>query len=240
MTTVKVTIIGDINCDIMNDQTQPTKMLQSLCNHFNLSILKTPPTRITEHTETILDIIVTSDQNCFHNPKSTPFSGSDHHIVSCLYTPRGQKQHQPGNYIRTRCYKRLTREVAEQLASKDDLWQDILAFEDVETCVECFNIFIHELQNVLCPSKWRRIRTKNTPPWFLNPDIQNLRKLRIKAHKVAIYSKSHSSWEEYRHLRNYVTSKLRQAKANYLTSLAKTDQRKLWKHVSHIKGKKTT
>lgn len=54
-------ILGDLNSDLLqNNYHKPTRLLQSLCELYQLNQVISEPTRITEHSKTLIDIICTN------------------------------------------------------------------------------------------------------------------------------------------------------------------------------------
>ena len=47
------------------------------------------PTRITINTSSQIDVILTTDAQCFDSTRVYPFSGSDHHLIVTHFYPRG-------------------------------------------------------------------------------------------------------------------------------------------------------
>ena len=56
----EIIIMGDLNINMLKSNTTGEKLLKELCKDFNLSQLITNPTRITQTTRTLLDIIITN------------------------------------------------------------------------------------------------------------------------------------------------------------------------------------
>ena len=55
-------ILGDLNCNLLNSEGQDSRALINFCHSYNLSQLIKTPTRVTESSKSILDIILTSDE----------------------------------------------------------------------------------------------------------------------------------------------------------------------------------
>lgn len=86
-------LLGDLN--INTTMAQPSQNLSSLHRlntTFNLSILQTPPTRITETTSSTIDLMITDSPECIRkSATSTANSFSDHEIVYLINDVRVPK-----------------------------------------------------------------------------------------------------------------------------------------------------
>ena len=55
-----VYIIGDLNCNLLNVELTETKFLTGVCKSFNLSRFIASPTRVTDSSSSLIDVILTS------------------------------------------------------------------------------------------------------------------------------------------------------------------------------------
>ena len=53
-------IMRDLNCNLLNAECAETKSLTSFCEQFNLSQLIASPTRVTDSSSSLIDVILTS------------------------------------------------------------------------------------------------------------------------------------------------------------------------------------
>ena len=53
-------IMRDLNCNLLNAECTETKSLTSFCEPFNLSQLIASPTRVTDSSSSLIDVILTS------------------------------------------------------------------------------------------------------------------------------------------------------------------------------------
>ena len=61
----------------------------------------------------------------------------------------------------------------------DDIWDDVLSrFDNISDCVECFNLIINGLLDLLVPLKKLRVRQKHCP-WLFSPSLTRARHLII-------------------------------------------------------------
>ena len=95
-------MVGDLNCDLLVSSSK-SRTLNNLCTSRNMKQLITQPTRVTETSKSLIDIIFTS------NPAIIVHSGivethiSDHFLVFAAFNLRMPKP--PAAYVVARTYK---------------------------------------------------------------------------------------------------------------------------------------
>ena len=67
-----ISILGDLNCNMLNDNDPACQALTSFCSSFNLLQLITHPTRITQNSETLIDVLLATNGNLVMERKSFP------------------------------------------------------------------------------------------------------------------------------------------------------------------------
>jgi len=118
----------------------------------------------------------------------------------------------------------------------DDIWDDVLSkFDNLSDCLECFNLIITGLLDLLVPLKKLRVHQQDCP-WLSDASLTRAHRLRDIAHIRTLKSRSLSDWSLYRSLRNKVNSMLRSAKTKYfenLLSSLRNNPGKLWRPLSN-------
>ena len=56
-------ILGDLNCNVLDSNNPGQCALSNFCTCFNLTQMVDNPTRVTEHSRTLIDVILTSSEN---------------------------------------------------------------------------------------------------------------------------------------------------------------------------------
>ena len=82
---VPIYLLGDLNCRLEDSNNPEAKALINFCRSYNLSILITTPTRVTETSKSILDVILASDTKQIQ--KATVMENSItayYHVLSCI------------------------------------------------------------------------------------------------------------------------------------------------------------
>lgn len=67
-------------------------------------------------------------------------------------------------YLVVRQFWKITDEVISKIMKHSDILNEVLDFRNIDDSVECFNIVVAKLMDMICPLKTRRI-CSNSPPW---------------------------------------------------------------------------
>ena len=194
--------LGDLNIDIIRKETTDAIELGNFCKQHNLEQLIKEPTRITETTRTIIDVVITDIMSkcrgvqVIHNPCL-----SDHAMILVDFDIMKPK------LIRQIKFRRKLSDInLEQF--KYDLksipWHLVTASNDVDIMVEMLNNHLISLFDIHAPLQ--KIICKNTPKPWITSIIKFMMTLRDKALIKAHMKKNESSKNYYRDLKNLVTS----------------------------------
>jgi len=184
--------LGDLNCDQLCPNEAETKYLKSILDSFGPTQLIKDPTRITEHGESLLDIIITDRTELVESCGiSSPIGSSDH----CLtYVTLNYK------YLRIhyRNYNLLNEETFLKNAQALN-WKQIEVKENIDN-----KVHLHENSVTSFFDLHARIRTvriaKNKSPYISN-NTKPLVKLRDMAHRKFKCTRLQQHWDEYKELR---------------------------------------
>lgn len=78
-----------MNADFLVPSLSQTKLLSSVMRQFKFVDLVCEPTRVTMSSSSQIDVLLTTDAECFELTAVFLFSGSDHHIVISHFYARG-------------------------------------------------------------------------------------------------------------------------------------------------------
>jgi len=154
-------------------------------------------------------------------------------IVSHFY-PRGVCVDPPSHqFVVSRNFQRLDIDKLNEILTCDDIWDDVFSkFDYPSDCLECFNLIMSYLLDLLIPPRTLRTRRQNCP-WLSSCVLAIARRLHDVAHRKALKSGSDLDWSNYRALHNKATSMLQSAKTAYfngLISTFSTKPGKFWRH----------
>ena len=112
---VDVIILGDLNCNLLQDNAE-SRALNDFCSSFNLTQLINKPTRVTENGESLIDVVMTTNEKLIASNDVLMSTISDHNLVyislklkkprikSCYVTTRSYTQYKADNFLRDLSY----------------------------------------------------------------------------------------------------------------------------------------
>ena len=203
-------ILGDFNADCTN---RIPPHLQHIISTNNLYQLVNKPTRITEHTSTIIDLILTPCPDLIKYTDVLPPVCSVH---SCPYivlkhknTPRNSHKRTIFNYSKLDVLKLTT-----ELMKVD--WERILSLESIDEAAEKVSDELLSLAKLCMPVKEVKTDERDAP--WITLEIKKLMKKKNEIHKLAKHLNSDWTWALFRRVRNDLTDKIRNRKTHtYLT-----------------------
>lgn len=221
-----ILIMGDVNIDhtIQNP-------LADTFNSYNFNQIIQEATRITSHSEKIIDIIYTNFPDQIGN-SGTLIADliSDHRLTYCNVKVFIIKD--PPKFITFRDFKNMNHD-----SFLDDLanvkWDNLLYIQNLDSKVEYLTSNMIDLFDRHAPFTTKQI-TKAYAPW-LTYNIKCIMRRRDLALQKFKKSKSNPDWEHYRQLRNHAVSAIKNEKKAYLTHCTKSnDDKVLWKAIKQF------
>ena len=177
---VPIYLLGDLNCRLENSNNPEAKVLINFCRSYNLSILITTPTRVTETSKSILDVILASDTKQVQMATVMENSISDHDLV--YVTLRLKKARSKPVYITTRSFKHYSPVDFNSDVSLAP-WSIVDVFDDVEDKLYAFDLLFTEIFDRHAPVKTFKARGKPNP--CVTDNIRGLMKTRDDWRKKA-------------------------------------------------------
>ena len=203
-----IVVTGDFNFNMLSAQL--SAKIKNLCEEFSLTQTINQPTHFTEHSSSLLDIILTSNDNhLIFSGVGDPFLSQDlrYHCpvfgVLNFSKPRGK------SYVRTTwSYNRGDYNLLKQKASLTD-WE---SFYDTDINKHAMGITNHitDIAKECIPNRVTRIRP--CEPSWINSHIKYLIRRRKRAYRKAKRTDLHWHWHKFRQLRNKVTKLIRDSK----------------------------
>ena len=166
-------LTGDLNCDLLSNNLRGEAPL-SFCAIVNATQLIHKPTRVTESSRSLLDVILVSDPVLVKSSGILEITISDHFLVHVVINLRPPKQ--APTYVVTRSFRNYK---ADQFAN--DIahipWDTMnLIDESVDNSLDAFNDLLLACLDDHAPIKTLKIRHKPNP--FITEDIRDLMKVR--------------------------------------------------------------
>ena len=162
-------IVGNLSFNLLNINDTGSKTLLDLCNTFNLTQLIESPTRIAESSESLIDVMLTSNKNLISKASVLANSISDHDLIVASLDLK--KSRLKPMYVSTRSFKNFTKNAF--LANLSNApWSIIDILEDVEHKLDTFNSLFHQILDQHAPVKINKQRAR--PNSFINDNIRSL------------------------------------------------------------------
>ena len=118
---------------------------------------------------------------------------------------------------------------------QSDPWQVKDSLEDVDSQWDYWKKMFNDIVGLHVPSKKARVR-KKTLPWITR-DIRVMMRARSFYYTKAKKSRRVEDWEQFKKIRNRLTSCLRRAKLQYFEKMSKESVKnpgKAWKEVNRL------
>ena len=237
----QIYIMGDFNIDLLKvDDHRPTHDYLVLI--FSYSLLPTiyKPTRITETTATIIDNILTNDENVIKS--SILVTDITDHMPTVLTTRNNLTNHSGSTKKIT--YKRIhTDDNIAKFKQRliDVKWQEILdnnnANDDYNKFIETFDT----LYNECVPLKKCTNNRRKEPmsPWITKGLLKSINK-KNKLYKQYLHSPSNKGLQQFKTYKNKSNMLIRKAKRKYSFlkfEQSKNNMKQTWNTINNILGR---
>ena len=205
----EIYLMGDFNRDLL--QVNIKKTWLEYMESFGLEQIVKSPTRITDHSETLIDHIYCNNLSNVLSTKVPILGLSDHFPVFVTRklnsSPVLKKSHHSISY---RSFKNFNEaEFINDLSSTP--WDVIKIFDDTNDIVESWSSLFLDINDKHLPLKQHRVKRKQQPKW-LNGEI-------IDAIKTRDRYKSINENEQYKIWRNKVCSLIKQSKKHQYSEI---------------------
>ena len=211
------------------------QILHNFMRSLDLSQIITEPTRITEQSKSLIDVILVNNQHRIVDSGVVPLSISDHSLIYCI-VKAGVPKATPRT-IEYRSYRRF-----DENAFIQDLnnvpWHIVDDESNVNDAVLTWNRLFTEVADSHAPLKKRRVKGA-TAPWMNNKIAEAMRDRNYHLRK-AQKTNSTYHWRMYRKLRNFVNREIKSSKSNHYCNLieeGKGDSSMIWKAVNEASSR---
>ena len=204
--------MGDFNHDML--KFNPNSKLLRILTKYNIQNMINEPTRITQKSQTCIDLLLTNHSSIIINTEVLPPFCSDH----CSITAEVNfKTYKAQAYIQTIWKYNNANKIAlnEKLIATD--WSFINNSNDIDYINEKFNNTLLAADNDCIP-KVTFTRRPSDKPW-MNNEIRSQMRQRNRLYYKAKNSQSEDHFRKFKDKRNQVTTLIREAKNNYFQKL---------------------
>ncbi|PFX25902.1 hypothetical protein AWC38_SpisGene9434 [Stylophora pistillata] len=182
---------------------------------YNFTQLIKEPTRITDTSRTMIDLLFANNEHRIVKSGVVPVPLSDHFLVFCIIKAGITAKAKP-RILENRSYKNFN-----PTLFNDDLrdipWHIVENEDNVDDALFVWNKMFSEVADQHAPVKRRRV--KGTPLPWMNSQISDTMKERDWVHRKARKSNSARLWSMYAKLRNKVNGLVRTAKSKYYSDM---------------------
>ena len=214
------------------------KDIQSILQLNGFSQIINKPTRTTEYSRTLIDIICTTNKQVINKVDVIPTSISDNDMVDVVRKMNHFRQ--PSRTITCRNYtKYMPDNMRNDLKTID--WSGFFACTNINRSWDIFKSNLLAVFDKHAPTIQKRV--KGSQSQWLSTDIKDVMNDRDKMLRRARKSKCEHDWASYRHFRNKCTNKVKKAKAaRYQTLLGENSKnpRHFWKILKKLFPTKST
>ena len=226
--------MGDFNLNVLNSGPDLRKVAH-ICDLLDLKQFVTKPTRVTQTSSTIIDLLFSNigDKHLFSDV--VPVTISDHFLVYGVLNFRFK--HKGSRIIHSRNFSYF-----EKAKFIDDLTNSskLKAVTKTKNVEEAWKIFYDEFMricNIHAPVRQRKVKTRCKPSPWLSHDIVKLIHKRNVLHKRAAKSKHQADWVLYKKARNDVIYAVRNCKRVYFAreiKLNSGNKKNIWKLLKQV------
>ena len=236
MTRRNVVIAGDFNSDMLSRSGNGTK-LKRIFQSFNFCNIIKAPTRTSEHSNSLLDLILTNNISKVSSSAVIDYCIADHKFTYVVYKLKTRNPKPDVKYVQN--FKNVMKNPNDL---KHDLesapWWVCSTFDDIDDITWAWDCMYNDIVKSHVTLRKAKVR-KCSLPW-MNGEIRKEMNKRYKLLKGCDgTSSTQKTWADYKAARNKVTKMLHSAEAQYwMNKFAETkDSKSFWKTVSEATGK---
>ncbi len=227
-----IVILGDFNLDCLSDNT--SKKVDDFCTNNQLSQIIDEPTRVTESSSTLIDLICVSRPEEYTSTLVVPYNVSDHYLVKTIKMCNKAKT--VPKMVTSRCYKSFNEASFIHDISCVD-WNRVSDIEDPDDSWVLWRKMFLDVCNKHVPFKTRKVKGY-LPPW-ITPEYKELSHKRDHQKRQAQLSGNPDDWRRAKEMRNKVNSLNKRLKREHFRKVIKengNNTRKLWQTLRNHGG----
>lgn len=221
---------GDINIDLLKPDETDTVYLRDMLDSLDLKQIIDKPTRITENSRSLVDLLMCSSQTLFNQVEVESFPGSDHESILSNFNIQRIKPQPVLKMIRD--FRGFNFAEFENDLGKVSFHR-IFYLDNIDDKLDFLNCSIAYLFDQHAPLKYIKV-SRGRDPWITD-NVQLLMSLRNKAKQKFKRTKLSAHWNYYKSLRNLATLSIRNEKKAYFRHMAQqNDSKKLWRELRRL------
>ena len=234
-----IIIIGDLNFNYQFDVSLSTNPVHYIESAYDMTQLVEQPTRVTETSSSLLDIILTTVPERHKYTRVSTVSLSDHYMVQTCISTKWKINKSCHNTVTYREFKNFDYSKFAADLKNDSKMHGLCITACNANSWDVFKDSFNTICNKHAPFITRRMKQRCNP--WITPDVIRLMYERDHAKKQLDKNKTLELLLKYRKLRNNVNKVIRSAKkAYYETELSNvsSNPRKTWKLINKLTNNK--
>ena len=230
--------MGDYNINLMNSSshTLTEEFLDQFISSSFIPVIN-KPTRITNHSATLIDNIFTNSFNSSHCLKGIFYINISDHLP-VFYIDDFTSKNSENKFILKRFINASSIDIFKSKLN-DTNFDELLCESDSQKCFSKFHHVLTTAYNVSFPIKKINIGYKNKCPWLthsLKKQIKNKNKLYIKMRRYPT-KENELNYKQYRNTLNHILRKTERDHVQQLLTQYKSNLSKTWKILKNILNK---
>lgn len=225
-----IVLIGDLNCDLLSSNPR-AEALRSFCTSVNATHLIYKPTRVTQSSSTLINVVLVSNPTLVKSSGVSDITISDHFLVYAV--PNLTMPKPAAINITKRSFKNYHAETfAVDISCVP--WDVVNLSESIDDKLDAFNDLFLACLNEHAPVKTIKIKHRSIP--FITEEIKQLFLTKYELHKRARQSHNPNDWMAFRSIKQKVKRSLRQAEIDYYNNEIKSNMDNtgaIWKPIRH-------
>ena len=229
-------LLGDFNIDYFCTQSPLFSKLNFIVSSFNLTQLVSEPTRVSNNSSTLIDLIFVSTPaqvNSCHT--ISPLANSDHfglQLYVSIMSPRRQIKIPP------RSVWRYANADFDLMANRldDTAWDDLLDDDVDSSWTRWKNCFLHIMSQCIPQTI---IKSERRVPWITR-DIKKAMRRRKTLFQKAKFTGDPQDLAIYKQQRNHVLNLIRESRQEFFSNLDAANSKGFWKAVKQLGAKSTS
>ncbi len=229
-------VLGDFNDNMLLQNKIGKNKIAKIIERLHLSQMIKEPTRITDNSATLIDLIITNEKSTILETEVTPSSFADHHDISCVINIK--KRRDPLPTITTRTRKNYSQSAFQyELLENEHLFNEMYDTDDATKQCKIFTNAFNRSLNACAPI----VTTKLTRPpasWMtdeIRSEIQLKKDLQLQYKDQPTTAKKKNCEAQNRKVRSIVMKAKRENNYKQLSDARKShNMKQTWKILNSI------
>lgn len=229
---------GDFNIHSSEHSALGNTLHTSIASSGFVNIITTP-TRVTTHSSSILDLIITNLDTVIFDNGTITSDISDHCPVFVLYCSDNRHTSRRSKPVSVQCVSDEGLELFKRDISLHD-WSSVLNESNVNVAYRQFLESFVQIYNSHFPFKSFKPTKRIKKPWVTKSHLATIKKKNRLYHRFLI-TRLPAVFDEFKKTRNALNSQLRRAKQDYYLQLfadiSPKQPHATWKLLNHVLGR---